>query len=143
MKQLHTFTAIALMAFLFQTNRSIGQTTDEEYKFITKGYHNQVVQDGGDMKKGYEMENVDTTSLNEMKVTLKKMSKITGTTKKLAAYMLIYEKKGLAPTYYCIPTVGSDSALFQLYYDALKDAGTEPNSTRLSLISMVLSRNLK
>ncbi len=131
------------MAFLLPINDSFCQTTDEEYKFVTLGYQKQVIEEGGDMKKGYVMENIDTTSLNEMKVTLKKMYKITATTKNLAAYMLIYEKKGLAPTYYCIPTVGSDSRLFQLYYDALKDAGNEPNSTRLGLISIVLSRNLK
>ena len=143
MKNLNTFTAILLMIFLFSINNLFSQTTNEEYKFVTKGYQKMVVEDGGDMKKGYEMENIDTTSLNEMKVTLKKMNKITGTTKKLAAYMLIYEKKGLTPTYYCIPTVGSDEALFQLYYDALKDAGNEPNSHRLALIAIVLSRNLK
>lgn len=150
MKKLHSLYAALLMTFLFSTNNSFGQTTEIEYNYITKGYQAQVVEQGGDMKKGYRMDDVNELSFSggAHKAILKKMMRITETTEILAAYMLVYERTGNITSYYCIPR--GNGPLLSLYYDALLDDPMDMfdgeaigKQNRLYLISMLLSSNLK
>lgn len=144
MTKLSTFTASILIIF-FCSNISLGQTTQAEYNYITKGYQSQVIEQGGDMKKGYALENVDELegAAGEIKITLKKLNKIGETKKELAAYMLIYDRKGVPTVYLCIPTPNSDKEILNTAWQALYDDGTIDQNYRLWLITLLLSKNLR
>lgn len=151
MKKLWAFYAV-LIFFSISIGNISGQTTEIEYNYITKGYQAQVVEQGGDMKKGYRMDDVNELGFagDGHKAVLKKMMRITATTETLAAYMLIYERTGSVTSYYCIPAPGSSSQLFSLYHDALLndmvdtfDGEANGQRNRIYLISLLLSANLK
>jgi hypothetical protein len=121
------------------TNRLNAQTTMEEYNYVVKGYKVQL-ESGLDMKKGYELVDVDDASAGERKVTLKKLVK-TSPQRKTVAYMVTYRKGSGATEYICIPHPSSDTEIRDMYWKALY-AGDGDSSYRLQLIAFLLSRNL-
>jgi hypothetical protein len=137
MKKTIIFTVVIAMTSIFSTV-VFGQTTLEEYNYVTKGYKVQL-ESGLDMKKGYELENVDEATAGERTVTLKKLIKTTTNQKKTVAYMLTYKKGSGTTEYICIPHPSSDNEIIDLYWKALYN-GEGDSSFRLQLMAYVLSR---
>lgn len=137
MKKSILITCVLTIALL--STRLNAQTTMEEYNYVVKGYKVQL-ESGLDMKKGYELEDVDEASAGERKVTLKKLVK-TSSQRKTAAYMVTYKKGSGATEYICIPNPNSDTEIRDLFWKALY-AGDGDSSFRLQLIAFVLSRTL-
>ncbi|HPD25062.1 MAG TPA: hypothetical protein P5312_08565 [Bacteroidales bacterium] len=139
MKKTIILTLAIALTTLFST-ATFGQTTLEEYNYVTKGYKVQL-ESGLDMKKGYELENVDEATAGERTVTLKKLIKVSANQKKTVAYMLTYKKGSGATQYICIPHPSSDNEILDLYWEALYN-GEGDWSFRLQLMAYVLSRSL-
>lgn len=102
MKKLITLTAL----FFFAT-KLIAQTTEEEYNYLTKGYKIQV-ESGLDMKMGYKMVLLSTSSNNSPNINrnVEFYSLIKTATNKQSAVLMIYKEKN-EKFYYCIPTINS------------------------------------
>ena len=115
-----------------------GQTTLEEYNYVTKGYKVQI-ESGLDMKSGYRFEDIDKIQTEERTVELKSLIKGKGTPKTIAGYLLIYTREGSPVEYICIPNPLSDSEVMQKYYDQLY-IGVGDSSYRLQLILVCLSK---
>src|ERR1035437_10199247 len=101
-------TTISVITIIIVFTMTINaQTTIEEYNYVTKGYKTQI-ESGLDMKKGYELQDIDKTSTGERNVSLKKLMKLNGGTKKTVAYMVTYQKGSGSTEYVCIPNPNSD-----------------------------------
>lgn len=125
-----------------------GQATQEEYNYVTKGYHVQI-ESGLDMKKGYELKDIDNVQQPgnnnsiERQAWLKALYRVSPNgTKNIAAYMLVYERAGRVKEYLCVPTPSSSQFIREAYYNSLNQGGGD-NSVRLQIISFLLSRSLK
>lgn len=139
MKKSILLSCILTVALL--TTRTHAQTTIEEYNYVVKGYKAQVVEQGGDLKKGYDLEDVDNTSAGERVATLKKLVKMNGAAKKTVAYMVTYRKGDGATEYICIPNPNSDDEIRDMYWKSLYN-GDGDYSAKLQLIAYLLSRTL-
>lgn len=133
-----------IIFFLFATVTfsltAISQTTTEEYNYVTKGYKTQI--DGGlDMKKGYTLEDVDDASAGGRNATLKRLVKTTGGQRKIAAYMIIYQKDGSPKEYICVPNANSNKEVTDAFWYSLYNSNTD-SSSKLQLITYLLSRSL-
>jgi hypothetical protein len=127
---------IFLMVILFLSVKLYSQTTLEEYNYLTKGLRIQQ-ESGLDMKKGYELKSVDFSSLDNKKVELFKLTRTN--TKNTAAYLIIFTS-GSTKEYICIPTKDCSTEIRDLFFQQLSNNTFQ--AYRLSLISLVLSRNL-
>lgn len=130
-------TLVLIIASLTITINGISQTTLEEYNYITKGYKVQI-ESGLDMKKGYEFEDVDKVKIGIRVAELKKL--INGQ-KKIAAYMIIYQKENGPKDYICIPSPNSDKEVTDAFLNNLYN-GSGDNSAKLQLFTYLLSRKL-
>ncbi len=95
-----------------------GQTTLEEYNYITKGYKVQI-ESGLDMKKGYTIKDYGNWGLNHGEETrdieFKGLYR-TGQTKP-CAIMLIYKRTDISSGvtwYICIPSNQSEDSIWEL-----------------------------
>lgn len=118
-----------------------GQTTLEEYNYVTKGYRVQV-ESGLDMKKGYEFAEIDTVSTKIATAEVKILYRIKDSKKVIAAYLIIYKRTGRTTEYICVPNPNSDEEIMQKYMTALWDGYSEATS-KGQLISFALSKQLK
>ena len=92
------------------------------------------------MKKGYQIQYMDTVLTSERSVTLSKLIKTTNK-KEIVAYIITY-KKGNAPSdYLCIPHPNSSDSIKKLYWQSLYD-GENNSSYKLQIISFILSKSL-
>jgi hypothetical protein len=117
-----------------------GQTTLEEYNYVTKGYKVQV-ESGLDMKKGYEFTSIDTVSTKIATAEMKILYRLKENKKELAAYLIIYNRYGRTIEYICVPNPKSQNDILQKYYAALWDGSSEASS-KGQLISIILSKHL-
>jgi len=140
MKKTITFILIIISIIILSPNLN-GQTTLEEYNFITKGYKVQI-ESGLDMKKGYEFAEIDTVSTRIATAEMKILYRIKDSKKEIAAYMIIYKRTGRTTEYICVPNPNSDEEIMQKYMTALWDGFSEASS-KGQLISFVLSKQLK
>lgn len=104
------------------TNALIMGTTMQEYNYITKGYKSSVIDQGLDMKSGYELELVTNTKISDRTVVLYKVIKATGKKnlpKVTVAYMAVYKYSSNPDEYICIPHPNSELAVKQAYFDNL------------------------
>ena len=140
MKKTIIFTTVIALTSIFSTT-IFGQTTLEEYNYITKGYKVQM-ESGLDMKKGYELEDIDKQSTQERTAELKILYRIKDNKKEIAAYMVVYKRSGSPNEYICIPHPNSDEEISGKYWTQLYN-GSGDSSQRLQLISYLLSRQMK
>jgi hypothetical protein len=117
-----------------------GQTTLEEYNYVTKGYKVQV-ESGLDMKKGYEFTSIDTVSTKIATAEMKILYRLKENKKEIAAYLIIYNRYGRTIEYICVPDPKSENEILQKYYVALWDGYSEASS-KGQLISIILSKHL-
>jgi hypothetical protein len=150
---------LAVLFLLLTCTVLYAQTTEEEFNYITKGYKIQL-ESGLDMKKGYELKEIayqnsnvyynlnDSTEEDGVqKVWLKALYRIKGTTKSVAAYMIIYQLNDGLKEFYCIADPKSTKQMIdKCYYDLAKQPrleGCKYSVAKLALIGHVLSKGLK
>lgn len=118
-----------------------GQTTLEEYNYVTKGYKVQI-ESGLDMKKGYEFVSIDTVTTRIATAEMKTLYRIKDSKKEIAAYLIIYDRTGRTTEYICVPNPKSNDEIMQKYFTALWD-GVSETSSKGQLISYIISKHLK
>ncbi len=136
-----TLSILIISIEIFMTCNLNAQTTLEEYNYVTKGYKVQV-ESGLDMKKGYEIEDVDKISTSERKAELKVLYRIKNGTKEIAAYMIIYSRDFRDTEYICIPNPKSEKDIMDNYWTQLYN-GASFSSERLQLIAYLISCHMK
>jgi hypothetical protein len=146
-------TSLFLVLILFNLP-SYSQTTLDEYNYITKGYKIQT-ESGLDIKKGYEVEDITSASADlaykdsgatniNRKAWLKALYKVNGPSRKLAAYMVIYQRADDEKEYICIPHPNSATSIKQRFMQALYDGNDKVNvGYRLQVITYLLTGGLK
>lgn len=131
-----------LMIVLFAFANVYSQTTLEEYNYLTKGYKVQI-ESGLDMKKGYEIEELDKTESGERTVTLYILNRIGSSKKEIAAYLVVYQKQGNPKEYICIPHYKSEQEVMAKFWSALYDGSNINSTERLQLILYQLTYAIK
>ncbi|MCX6312604.1 MAG: hypothetical protein NT084_13325 [Bacteroidetes bacterium] len=137
--------------FIAMYATSFSQTTQEEYNYLTKGYKTQVVEQGGDLKKGYVLEQVCSLSDTLESTTMYCFKRISGEQKTIAAYLIVYSSgiEGYPTEYICIPSPGSSKEIFQSYASAmfstndLPDPGCYYLAEKLYDVNLLLSKYIK
>lgn len=134
---------ILLLISVFSTNMLVGQTTLEEYNYITKGYKIQL-ESGLDMKKGYSLTDLGDWGLKngsenrrcEFKGLVKQ-----GQTKP-CAIMMIYKRTDISNGvnyYICIPSAGSSPEIWQLTLDSI-NANFKDNNSMVQTVIWALMK---
>lgn len=137
-------TILAIITLLI-SNIVLCQTTEEEYNYITKGYAIQV-SSGLDMKKGYEMVDIDEMKVGIRTANLKALYRVNGTTKELAAYLIVYSKidnNGMQKEFICVPRPNSNQFIMNNYWYKLHNPVLKgDDSERLQLFFALIAKNL-
>lgn len=130
---------LLLFGFLIAVKISSGQTTEEEYNFITKGYKIQV-ESGLDMKKGYELVDLGVKTAGIRSVEAKALYRVKDAKKELSAYMLIYKNTdSKLVEYICVPHPKSEEVIALKYWSVLYADDNSNSSNRLQLICFVVT----
>lgn len=111
-----------ILGILF-INLSFGQTTQEEYNYITKGYKVQL-ESGLDMKKGYTLKVLDLQNVSIEKQTrmLEFSALLKDNNTKPVAIMMKYNRTDISNghlQYFCIPTPDAPINLWQQTYESI------------------------
>lgn len=130
------FFSIVCMAF---AATAFSQTTREEYNYVTKGYADDLTNGKG-LKSGYSVETVKTEKIGD-RTTLLNMF-IRTSTKKIAAYMIIYTIEGYSPEYYCIPSPDSDDSIHELFLASIKPQATNAYAYQMRSITSIMTYGL-
>jgi hypothetical protein len=133
---------IPILFFIIISLNSFSQTTMEEYNYVTKGYQIQI-ESGLDMKKGYEIEFIDSMSNGDRFTELKSLIRTKDNSRKIAAYMIVYSKNGSPKEYICIPNFKSSEEILKKYWTQLNTSSFGSISSRLQMITYLLSKQLK
>ena len=109
---------IIIAALIMYAAIGYTQTTEGEYNYILNGYKVQVIEQGGDLKKGYNLKDYGETKLNISNGSIGMDFKVLShdSNNKAAAIMAVCKKYNKAGTvsdleYYCIP-IGDDNPLW-------------------------------
>ncbi len=129
------------LSFIFLSVIVFGQTTLEEYNYLTKGYKVQT-ESGLDMKSGYAFKDVDNINIEERSVKVKILNRVNGNENEIAAYLIIYKRTGNSDEYICVPNPFSEKEIIQKYFTQLY-SGEGDSSFRLQIIALALSRQIK
>ena len=116
------------------------KTTEEEYNYLTTGYAIQI-SSGLDMKKGYEIYNIDSKIEGIRSAELKCLIRNNMPQKEIAAYLIIYKMNNVIKDYICIPGPNSDNDILRKYFIHLYD--TPLSSEKLQLISYLISMHMQ
>jgi hypothetical protein len=88
------------------------QTTEEEYNYCTKGYLAQVVEQGGDVKKGYSIKDITKSYWTTVdNCTIHFLNLVRDEKKELAATILLVKYSpwsGTVTKTYCIPYMNEE-----------------------------------
>lgn len=113
MKKNYLIGTALMLTILISITKSFGQTTQEEYNYLTKGYKVQV-ESGLDMKKGYQLQDLNyqtiTSGSTERTCTFKAFIR-NGETKP-CAILCIYSRDKSIIDYLCIPTYDTPKAIW-------------------------------
>jgi len=138
MKRTKTIRLIVIvMIFIVAAKYSIGQTTQEEYNYVTQGYKEQEAK-GLDMKKGYAFKTLATTTHDDRKVILVGLYRTNPSV--LCAIMIEYIKTGSAVEYLCAPMPESTEDVKTLFWKSLYDGSKVDQTLRLQLITFALAQ---
>lgn len=107
-----------IVSLLLYSIYGYSQTTEGEYNYILSGYKVQVIEQGGDLKKGYSLKDYGETKLTLPDGAVGMDFKVLthDSNNKAAAIMAIckrYSKSGVLSDeeYYCIP-IGDENSLW-------------------------------
>jgi len=131
----------AFTLFLLLTTFAFGQTTQDEYNFITKGYKIQV-ESGLDMKKGYSLKDITEYSTNSdgtiRKVEFKAL--IRDGEKKPCAILCKYKRVDTERTeYLCIPTYDAPIEIWEQTFKSFESLSSWSGNAELTVMN-ALSR---
>jgi len=140
MKRIFTFFAALLVLSVV----SFGQTTQEEYNYITKGYKVQI-ESGLDMKKGYSLKDLGdwglTFGAEKRNVEFKGLYRTNET--KPCAIMMIYKRTDISngATYYiCIPHPKSEESIWNSTLEFINTNTDEKNISMSKTIIWALMK---
>lgn len=143
MKKNKIVTAFLMLTLFFSVNNSIGQTTQEEYNYVTKGYKVQL-ESGLDMKKGYTLKHLG--EWEQKKGTENRKCEFKGLIKqgqtKPSAIMMIYKRTDIpngASDYICIPSADAPAEMWQQTYDFI-NANSRDNYLMMQTIIWALMK---
>lgn len=142
-----TITVVFLLALLFSSNALFGQTTQEEYNYITKGYKVQI-ESGLDMKKGYSL--VDLGAWGLKNGTENRNCEFKGLIKqgqtKPCAIMMIYKRTDIANGvnyYICIPSANAAPEIWQQTLDFINTTFKDNNAMMQTVIWALMNLGSK
>lgn len=119
-----SFKLLTSILLLLYASTFFGQTTNEEYNYVTKGFKIQI-ESGLDMKKGYGLKKMPDTSVGY------------GSMKREVQFWLLYRTDELIPcatimrfnrtdtsfdAYLCIPHLESSEQIWQRAFDDFRTA---------------------
>ena len=93
---------ILSLALFISVNVKSQATTMEEFNYLTKGYKIQL-ESGLDMKKGYELKDINVVKMMDAEIAIKILVKFTATDTAGVAFLWIY-KDPTGTDYLCIPS---------------------------------------
>lgn len=120
------FKIFTLFFVLVSVQFSFGQTTLEEYNYISKGYKDDILK-GKTLKYGYKFLGLGQWSLSynekgrsfERQVHFQEVIRVSD--RKICATVMIYQKTDLSDThYFCIPDHDSSPEIWNLFFQDLK-----------------------
>ncbi len=122
---------ILLITILFTSIYISGQTTEEEYNYVTKGLKIQV-DAGLDMKQGYELKTVNVLNSNLKRAELGQL--IRTSDKSIACYWLRFTN--FKTYYFCLPNPDSTVDMINKCNSALI-ANMNTHSMSMTIITML------
>lgn len=118
--------------------QSVSPTTEEEYNYGAIGYRIQLQTRMSD-KPGYEIRENGTCEEPGRKIT--RMAMFRTNEQSPCANILIYDRSGAAPQYYCIPSSNAAPRLWEQFHKSLS-GGTDKPIEQLQFFSSCLARFL-
>lgn len=116
--------------------QSVAPTTDEEYNYGAIGYRIQLQTRMSD-KPGYEIRESGTCEEPGRKITL--MGMYRSQEQFPCASIMIYDRSGAAPQYYCVPSANASPKLWDQFHKSLS-GGTDKPTEQLQFFSTCLAR---
>jgi hypothetical protein len=138
MKKINSYLTAFVLTIWYSCTSLFGQTSQEEYNYITKGYKVQV-ESGLDMKKGYTLTDLGDWGLtyNSEKRTCQFKALIRQGQTKPCAILMIYKRTDLTngATYYvCIPSADSSDEIWNQTLSLISTNFKDQNSMMQTVI---------
>jgi hypothetical protein len=134
----YIFLTVTLLAVIFTVTNSYGQTTQEEYNYITKGYKVQM-ESGLDMKKGYSFIEFGNWGLKHG--IENRQCEFIGLVRqghtKPCAIMMIYKRTDItngATFYICIPSADAPQEIWNQTLDFINTSFKDNNALQNTII---------
>lgn len=116
----------------------VAPTTEEEYNYGAVGYRIQLQTRMTD-KPGYEIRSGGSCEEPGRKITFNNMFRVGE--KVPCAVILVYERPGASPSYYCVPSSNASPALWEKFKSSL-NGGTDNPLEQLRFFSTCMARGL-
>ena len=133
---------VFFLVFMTLAIQAIGQTvaptSEEEYNYGAIGYRIQLQTRMTD-KPGYEIRSGGSCEEPGRKLTFNSMYRVGE--KKPCAVILVYDRPGASPSYYCIPSSDASPALWDKFKASL-NGGTDNPVEQLRFFSTCIARSL-
>lgn len=130
------------LVFMTSVIQSLAQptapTTEEEYNYGAVGYRIQLQTRMTD-KPGYEIRSGGSCEEPGRKITFNSMFRVGE--KVPCAVILVYERPGASPSYYCVPSSNASPALWDKFRSSL-NGGTDNPLEQLRFFSTCMARGL-
>lgn len=138
MKKIITYSTAFMLTIMFSTSNLFGQTTQEEYNYITKGYKVQI-ESGLDMKKGYTLTDLGDWGLNSAseKRICQFKALIREEQTKPCAILMIYKRTDIknGMTYYvCIPSADAPEDIWDQTFTSISTTFKDQNTMMQTVI---------
>ena len=91
-------------------------TTEIEYNYITVGYQNQVIKEGGDLKKGYTLKGFFDAGNYKLSTLIRDADG------SIAGVMIVFHSE-YKDYYFCMPNSKAPSELWDKFFTALDEIG--------------------
>ncbi|MFM7177407.1 MAG: hypothetical protein ACKO0X_08310 [Bacteroidota bacterium] len=133
---------VFLLVFMTSVMQAMAQTfaptTEEEYNYGAIGYRIQLQTRMTD-KPGYEIRVGGSCEEPGRKITFNNMYRVGE--KVPCALILVYERPGVSPSYYCVPSSNASPALWDKFKSSL-NGGTDNPVEQLRFFATCMARGL-
>lgn len=137
--------AILIFITILFSSTLLGQTTQEEYTWVTKSYV-RVLTEGADIKRGYVITDLISSPGmksawgNDNKFEFKLLKKENET--KTRAMIIVHYFNKTVKTVYCVPDTGSDNSLWQSFFNSIDLLAGNQKSQLLLYLSVLYIENV-